>query len=90
MRIFSLELNLKETFKDTNISLSDNFSKVQLAITNTEEFNEQNKSSIVEYASSSKSAILENRSKLLRDFSIAVIVINRASVNKKRKTKKVV
>lgn len=84
MRVSAFESNLVEAFKNTSTSLPSIIKAIQLDITDSDDFNEQYKKSKVVFSSSSKNSILEHRSKLLTEFSKAVIVINKASIKKTR------
>lgn len=85
MRISAFESNLGEAFKEASTSLPSIIKSIQLEITNTDDFNEQFKKAKVKFSSEAKNTILENRSQFLTEFSKAVIVINKASVNKQKK-----
>lgn len=88
MRITALEANLDKAFKNAHPTLSTSIQKIQLEITGSEEFNDQYKETVVKFSPSVKNTILEQRSKLLTEFSEAVIVINKAAIDNSAKSKK--
>lgn len=88
MRIASFESNLNEAFKNAQTPLALSIQKIQLEITGSDDFNNQYKKTAVKFSPSLKNTILEHRSKLLTEFSSAVIVINKAAIAKAQKGKK--
>lgn len=82
MRLSAFESNLKDAFKDAHTTLPNSIQSIQVDITSSDDFNEQFRNTKVVFSPSSKNIILEKRSALLTEFSKAIIVINKASLNK--------
>lgn len=83
MRISAFEDNLDAAFENVKPSLLQGLNRIQLDITNSEEFNDQFKDKYVKFSPIEKNNILDGRSKLLTQFSKAIIVINKARIKKK-------
>ena len=88
MRISAFESNLGEAFVKTSTSLPSLIQKLQLSITDADEYNDQYKNKVIRFSSGIKNAILEQRATLLSEFSAAVIIINKATIKRKPKKKK--
>lgn len=83
MRAKSFEDNLGEVFKGSVTCIHSCITKIQVEITNSDEFNEQFKKEKIKFGASQKARILEQRSSLLSAFSSSVIDINKASIKRK-------
>ena len=80
MRISAFENNLELAFKNTQKTLSNSLSKIQMDITGSDDFNNQFKENVVKFSAAEKNNVLESRSKLLTEFSKAIIDINKAKL----------
>ncbi|MCM1177811.1 MAG: hypothetical protein NC335_08715 [Bacteroides sp.] len=87
VRMKSYEDNLKDVFKNIDTEIHSNLTKIQLEITNSDEFNEQFKATNIKFGAPQKARILEQRSSLLSYFSHTIISINKATINKKKLNK---
>lgn len=88
MRVKAFENNLNEVFNNVKTNIPDDFVKIQMEITGSDEYNDQFKKSEVKFSAPQKSRILEQRSNLLTAFSKAIITINKASISNNRKRRK--
>lgn len=84
MRVKAYEENLCTVFKSTSTNIHSLITKIQIEITDSDEFNEQFQNEKVKFGSVQKAKILEQRSLLLSAFSSSVIDINEASVPQKK------
>lgn len=85
MRAKAYEDNLNEVFKESVTNIHPCITRIQVEITNSDEFNEQFKKEIIKFGAAQKARILEQRSSLLDAFSKAVIIINKATIRRVKK-----
>jgi len=83
MRAKAFEDNLREAFKNSGTCIHSCITKIQIEITNSDEFNEQFKQEKIRFGAIQKARFFEQRSLLLSAFSSSVIDINKASVKLK-------
>lgn len=84
MRAKAFEDNLEEVFKKSGTNIHLCITKIQVEITNSDEFNEQFKKDKIKFGATQKARILEQRSQLLTSFSSSVIDINKASIKRNK------
>lgn len=82
MRVAAFETNLSRAFKKANCDLAQQLKNIQLEITGCDDFNNQFTKKVVSFSPDEKNTILESRHKLLNEFSISVITINKASLKR--------
>lgn len=82
MRAKAYEDNVEEVFKNVESNIHQNITRLQVEITNSDEFNNQYKNKEITFGALQKTKILEERTHLLNAFSKAVITINKATIKR--------